>query len=103
MECGGKRSATPLLCERESAWMGEMKAAEDSRTLPRPRDCRDRLHATPSARSWSAAVLCRFDSVRWQSDSFQGRSVPPTCVVAPYILPNFPLFRPFPYKLHITN
>src|SRR5712664_4995990 len=34
------------------------KAAEDSRT---PRRCRDRLWATPSARSWSAAVLCRFD------------------------------------------
>src|SRR6267142_6607444 len=35
-----------------------MKAAEDSRT---PRRCRDGLHATTSARSWSAAVLCRFD------------------------------------------
>src|SRR6266850_1194655 len=34
------------------------KAAEDSRT---PRRCRDGLRATPSARSWSAAVLCRFD------------------------------------------
>ena len=34
------------------------KAAEDSRT---PRRCRDALRATPSARSWSAAVLCRFD------------------------------------------
>src|SRR5882672_3531162 len=35
-----------------------MKAAEDSRT---PRRCRDEYRATPSARSWSAAVLCRFD------------------------------------------
>src|SRR5262249_26024192 len=34
------------------------KAAEDSRT---PRRCRDRLRAIPSGRSWSAAVLCRFD------------------------------------------
>src|SRR6266850_538058 len=34
------------------------KAAEDSRT---PRRCRDGLRATPSASSWSAAVLCRFD------------------------------------------
>ena len=43
----------------------EMKAAEDSRT---PRRWRDRLHATPSGRFWSAGgskfrfirVLCRF-------------------------------------------
>ncbi len=35
----------------------EFKAAEDSRT---PRRWRDESHATPSARSWSAAVLCRF-------------------------------------------
>jgi protein SCO1/2 len=33
------------------------KAAQDSRTLPRPRD---RSHLLPSARSWSAAALCRF-------------------------------------------
>src|SRR5262249_25664276 len=38
--------------------VGEMKAAEDSRT-PRPRGRRGmRYVATPS---WSAAVLCRFD------------------------------------------
>src|SRR6267378_3077502 len=38
-----------------------MKAAEDSRT---PRRCREPLRVTPSARSWSAAVLCRFWLVR---------------------------------------
>jgi hypothetical protein len=37
-----------------------VKAAEDSRTLPRPRDWRVRSHATLSARFWSAAVVCRF-------------------------------------------
>src|SRR5712672_3050664 len=41
----------------QRTWMGEMKAAEDSRT---PRRCRDGLRATRSARFWSAAVLCRF-------------------------------------------
>src|SRR6266436_8935937 len=35
----------------------QSKAAEDSRT---PRRWRDGLHASHSARSWSAAVLCRF-------------------------------------------
>src|SRR6266403_5406073 len=35
----------------------EHKAAGDSRT---PRGFREGLRATPSARSWSAAVLCRF-------------------------------------------
>jgi multidrug efflux system membrane fusion protein len=35
----------------------QKKAAEDSRT---PRRCRVLYHATLSARSWSAAVLCRF-------------------------------------------
>src|SRR5438445_2309341 len=37
---------------------GITKAAEDSRT---PRRCRDGAPATPSARFWSAAVLCRFE------------------------------------------
>src|SRR5882757_6903517 len=45
------------------------KAAEDSRT---PRRCRDCLWATPSARSWSAAVLCRFD-LRLSAISDSGR------------------------------
>jgi hypothetical protein len=47
--CGGReqRAAPPT-----------RKAAEDSRT---PRRCREGSHATPAARSWSAAVLCRFD------------------------------------------
>jgi protein SCO1/2 len=38
------------------------KAAEDSRTLPRPRDWRECQHAVHSARFWSAAVLCRFSA-----------------------------------------
>jgi hypothetical protein len=42
----------------------EVKAAEDSRT---PRRCRDKARATPSARSWSAAVLCRFRCFRVRS------------------------------------
>jgi hypothetical protein len=44
-----------LLRPMELGYLG--KAAEDSRT---PRRCREFAHATPSARSWSAAVLCRF-------------------------------------------
>src|SRR6266853_4203709 len=45
--------------EKESSHFNihSKKAAEDSRT---PRRYRDGLHDSPSARSWSAAVLCRF-------------------------------------------
>jgi hypothetical protein len=43
---------------RAIAHSEEQKAAEDSRT---PRRWRDGSHATSSARSWSAAVLCRFE------------------------------------------
>jgi len=39
-------------------------AAEDSRSLPQARDWRVYLHATKSARFWSAAVLCRFHRAR---------------------------------------
>jgi outer membrane protein assembly factor BamB len=42
----------------QSAETKAIKAAEDSRT---PGRWRDELRASPSARSWSAAVLCRFD------------------------------------------
>src|SRR5262245_27713142 len=51
--------------EQNSEWVRKQpKAAEDSRT---PKRCRDRTHAAPSARFWSAAVLCRLTSVRWQA------------------------------------
>jgi len=42
------------------------KAAEDSRTLPLAWGRREVLYAGNSARFWSAAVLCRFQSIRLQ-------------------------------------
>jgi hypothetical protein len=48
------------LCWKNSDHVMHDKAAEDSRT---PRRCRVLSRATQSARSWSAAVLCRFQLI----------------------------------------